>query len=305
MKKMIFLMLVFFMGITASMNAQVAIGTGTGVDGAPAAGAVLELDGTKGALLLPKVNALSAIATPVKGMLVYLNLQDGDYAANKVYIYDGTWNVYAGPQGPAGAAGTNGAQGPKGDTGETGPQGPAGTNGAQGLKGDTGATGAAGKGISTTVINYATSTNGTTAPTSGWGTSIPSVADGSYLWTRTVINYTEGPASTAYAVGMKGATGATGATGPAGPGASINLTHGFVSATIESGTNNTTVTLPAGCGTDNTWQGQFNMETGSGAWRMLHDGAKWYVTVKGHTSGLPLTASSAIGPVQLDYWCLQ
>jgi hypothetical protein len=69
------------------------------------------LDGTKGALLLPKVDALSAIATPVKGMLVYLNLQDGDYAADKVYIYDGTWNVYA---GPAGAKGDQGIQGPAG-----------------------------------------------------------------------------------------------------------------------------------------------------------------------------------------------
>ncbi|GHS95945.1 hypothetical protein FACS189421_00110 [Bacteroidia bacterium] len=222
MKKMIFLMLLSFLGITASMNAQVAIGTGTGVDGAPVAGAVLELDGTKGALLLPKVDALATIASPAAGMLVYLK------SDNQVYIYDGTsWNVYTGAEGPAGAKGDTGSQGPKGDTGATGAagtngaQGPkgdtgatgaAGTNGAKGDKGDTGATGAAGKGISTTVINYATSASGTTTPTSGWGTSIPSVAAGQYLWTRTVITYTDATNSTVYSIGMKGETGATGPT---------------------------------------------------------------------------------------------
>jgi hypothetical protein len=54
MKKMIFLMLVFFMGITASMNAQVNIGSEDG----PKAGAVLDLSqGTKHlGLILPNVS---------------------------------------------------------------------------------------------------------------------------------------------------------------------------------------------------------------------------------------------------------
>ena len=40
----------------------------------------------------------------------------------------------------------------------------------------TGATGAAGKGISKTAIEYVTSASNTTIPTSGWATTIPSVA---------------------------------------------------------------------------------------------------------------------------------
>ena len=54
----------------------------------------------------------------------------------------------------------------------------------------TGATGATGKGISSTVIEYQGSSSNTTVPTGSWSTSIPSVAAGNYLWTRTTINYT-------------------------------------------------------------------------------------------------------------------
>jgi hypothetical protein len=80
------------------MNAQVKIG-GDGTTG-PVAGAVLELDGARGALLLPRVNDTTAIASPVKGMQVYSNYD------NQVYINDGAkWKVYAGPQGVKGADG--------------------------------------------------------------------------------------------------------------------------------------------------------------------------------------------------------
>ncbi|GHT39244.1 hypothetical protein FACS189437_02050 [Bacteroidia bacterium] len=81
MKKMMFLMLTLFFLGSASMNAQVKIG-GDGATG-PVTGAVLELDGAKGALLLPKADTL-AVTTPVAGMQVY---RPGD---NKVYVYDGT-----------------------------------------------------------------------------------------------------------------------------------------------------------------------------------------------------------------------
>lgn len=77
----------------------------------------------------------------------------------------------------------------------------------------TGATGATGKGISSTVIEYVGSTSNTTVPTSGWSKTIPSVAAGSYLWTKTTINYTSGDPSISYSVAKQGATGATGTTG--------------------------------------------------------------------------------------------
>lgn len=77
----------------------------------------------------------------------------------------------------------------------------------------TGATGTTGKGISSTVIEYQGSSSNTTVPTGTWSTSIPSVAAGNYLWTRTTINYTSGDPSVSYSVAKQGSTGATGTTG--------------------------------------------------------------------------------------------
>ena len=82
--------------------------------------------------------------------------------------------------------------------------------GNTGAKGDKGDTGPAGKGISSTKVTYQASTSGTSIPTGTWVTSIPSVAAGSYLWTRTVITYTDKTSTTSYAVGKMGNTGATG-----------------------------------------------------------------------------------------------
>lgn len=82
--------------------------------------------------------------------------------------------------------------------------------GNTGAKGDKGDTGPAGKGISSTEVTYQASTSGTSVPTGTWATSIPSVAAGSYLWTRTIITYTDKTSTTSYAVGKMGNTGATG-----------------------------------------------------------------------------------------------
>ena len=85
-----------------------------------------------------------------------------------------------------------------------------------GMMGATGTTGATGKGINSTAVTYQASTSGTTAPTSTWTTTIPSVSASQYLWTRTIITYSDSSTSTAYAVGMMGATGAKGDTGATG-----------------------------------------------------------------------------------------
>jgi hypothetical protein len=89
--------------------------------------------------------------------------------------------------------------------------------------GNDGADGVAGKdgvGISSTTITYASSTSGTTAPTSGWSSTIPTVAAGSYLWQKTVWIYTDSTTETGYNVAKQGDTGATGATGATGTGVS-------------------------------------------------------------------------------------
>lgn len=73
--------------------------------------------------------------------------------------------------------------------------------------GETGATGATGNGIASSAITYTSSTSGTTVPTSGWQTTIPTVAEGSFLWTRTRLTYTNGNTNESYAVAKQGEKG--------------------------------------------------------------------------------------------------
>ena len=71
------------------------------------------------------------------------------------------------------------------------------------FKGNDGKDGLAGKdgnGIKTTDITYAISTSGTTAPTTGWTSSVPSPVNGQYLWTKTVWTYTDNSSKTGYSV---------------------------------------------------------------------------------------------------------
>lgn len=79
-----------------------------------------------------------------------------------------------------------------------------------------------GRGVASTTVEYQASTSGTTVPTGTWSATIPSVAQGSYLWTKTTTNYTSGTPTVGYSVarmgvnGAKGDKGATGAQGPQG-----------------------------------------------------------------------------------------
>lgn len=73
--------------------------------------------------------------------------------------------------------------------------------------GKMGSTGATGNGIKSTTINFASSTSGTAAPSSGWSTSIPTVAAGSFLWTRTVLTFTDNSTNTSYTVAKQGEKG--------------------------------------------------------------------------------------------------
>lgn len=89
-----------------------------------------------------------------------------------------------------------------------------------GTNGNDGRNGVAGKdgvGIKSTAITYAASTSGTTSPTSGWSSTVPTVAPGSFLWTKTVWTYTDNTTETGYSVGKIGEKGATGPQGSQGP----------------------------------------------------------------------------------------
>ena len=126
----------------------------------------------------------------------------------------------------------------KGETGATGPKGDKGETGA---KGDTGEDG---RGIKSTEITYVSSTSGTSIPQSGWKTSIPSVSAGSYLWTQTIITYTDGSKSKVYSVAKMGNTGATGPKGDKGENGQDGL--GIASSSVDYQAWSNGTSIPSG-----------------------------------------------------------
>lgn len=89
-----------------------------------------------------------------------------------------------------------------------------------GRDGNTGRDGVAGKdgvGIRATTVVYAGSTSGTVPPSSGWGSQIPSVPAGQYLWTRTTWSYTDNTSEIGFSVAKMGETGQKGDRGEPGP----------------------------------------------------------------------------------------
>ncbi|MCT3121332.1 hypothetical protein EFN98_12720, partial [Lactococcus lactis] len=95
-----------------------------------------------------------------------------------------------------------------------------------GNNGHDGIAGKDGVGIKTTTITYAGSTSGTTVPNTGWTSTVPTVAAGSYLWTKTVWAYTDNTIETGYSVGKMGNTGPAGPAGSDGnPGKVVSDTE--------------------------------------------------------------------------------
>ena len=71
--------------------------------------------------------------------------------------------------------------------------------GEQGIQGNTGATG---NGVKSTAVAYQASASATSAPTGTWSDSpVTTSASLPYMWTRTIITYTDNTTSTSYSVG--------------------------------------------------------------------------------------------------------
>ena len=162
--------------------------------------------------------------------IAYANSADGNTgfsvedSTNKLYIgqytdfniedstdpSDYSWTKIKGEQGEQGPRGEIGPQGEQGATGATGPQGPQGEQGPQG---------ATGVGISSITEYYAVSSSNSTAPSSGWSTTVPTMTTTNrYLWNYEVIKYTNSTTSQSSKriIGVYGNTGATGPQGPQG-----------------------------------------------------------------------------------------
>ena len=161
------------------------------------------------------------------------------------------------------------------------------SDGLQGPKGDPGRDGIAGKngvGLKSTVIAYASSTSGTSAPSSGWESTVPVIPAGQYLWTKTIWNYTDNTSETGYSVARIGRDGNTGRDGIAGKdGVGISSTvvvyAGSTSGTVPPANGWTTQipSVPAGqyLWTKTTWSyTDKTSETGFSVAKMGETGQK-------------------------------
>lgn len=88
-----------------------------------------------------------------------------------------------------------------------------GAKGSTGGTGATGATGATGKGVTSIVEQYYKSTSATALSGGSWGTTYPGWESGKYIWTRSVITYTDKTTTTTTAVCVTGTKGSAGNDG--------------------------------------------------------------------------------------------
>ena len=138
--------------------------------------------------------------------------------------------------------------------------------------GTDGKNGVDGKGIKSTTITYQAGTSGTTKPTGTWSTSIPTVSQGQYLWSKTTITYTDNSAPTdSYSVAYIPKNGSTGATGATGTGVESMTQQFYLSTSKETPTGGSWgTTMP-------TWS------TGKYLW------TRYMITYKNPTNTVPTT----------------
>ena len=87
--------------------------------------------------------------------------------------------------------------------------------------------------VSSTSVTYQVGTSGVTKPTGEWKTEIPNVPNGQFLWTKTVVKYSDGKSTEAYSVSYKGTNGTNGSNG-------TSVTVSSTSVTYQAGTSGTT-----------------------------------------------------------------
>ena len=188
-------------------------------------------------------------------------------------------------------------EGPQGLEGPPGQQGPPGRDGVDGIAGKEGV------GIASTDITYYVSTSGTSAPTSGWSSAVPSLVKGRYLWTRTIWTYTDGQKETSYQVtyiGQDGNNGTNGIAGKDGVGiSSTSITYARSTSGTSaptSGWTSAVPTVPAGefLWTKTVWIYSDNTtETGYSVAKMGDDGRTSYIhwAYSDNADGTGLTTS--------------
>lgn len=82
--------------------------------------------------------------------------------------------------------------------------------------------------VKSTSVTYQVGTSGTDKPTGNWSATVPTVPNGQFLWTKTVVTYSDGKSTTSYSVSYKGTNGANGKNGADAITMSITSSNGTV-----------------------------------------------------------------------------
>lgn len=115
---------------------------------------------------------------------------------------------------------------------------------------NSGPKGETGVGIRSTTVMYGVSDSASTKPAdTAWQSTIPTVSDGKYLWTRTIIDYTDDtiPDTVTYTYSKQGVKGDTGSSGSSVTVSSIQYKEGVSATTAPTGTwSNSVVSVSEG-----------------------------------------------------------
>lgn len=112
-----------------------------------------------------------------------------------------------------------GDPGRDGQSGKDGQPGSPGRDGVDGVNGKDGKDGKDGVGVASITEQYYLSTSATALAGGTWSGTVPTWVDGRFMWTRSVIAYTNGTSSTTNpkcVTGAKGSTGSAGSNGQPG-----------------------------------------------------------------------------------------
>ncbi len=104
----------------------------------------------------------------------------------------------------------------KGEPGRPGQPGQPGQPGTPGKDGKDGRDGIDGVGVASITEQYYLSTSATALSGGSWSGTVPTWIDGRFMWTRSVVAYTNGTTNTTNAKCVTGAKGSTGTAGSAG-----------------------------------------------------------------------------------------
>ena len=145
--------------------------------------------------------------------------------------------------------------------------------------------------VKSTSVTYQASSSGTSKPTGEWKTTIPTVPNGQYLWTKTVVTYSDEKFTEAYSVSYKGTNGKDGVDGVDGQDA-ITLTITSSNGTVfKNSSGSTTLTAHVFKGSEEQTVQSNGTVSGLGT-------IKWYK--KGNATAISTSSSITVNASDVD-----